>query len=371
MSLATGLADLRQADGTSRAKVTVATRTSRGAFDDESLPFQVVRRPSLGELMRLIRAADIIHLAGPAMLPLLAALLLRKRIVVEHHGFQTVCPNGQLFHEPSGMPCPGHFMADRYWECLRCNAKEGSCKSLKMTLQTFPRRWLCESVATNVTPTDWLATVLQLPRMKTIFHGILAGGKRAGPPARPSPPTFGFIGRLVSTKGVHILLQAAQQLVSRGFEFQLQIIGDGPEKAALAAQAQGLGLADRVQFLGHLSEERVDDVVAGWEAVVVPSLGGEVFGMVAIESMFRGKPVIVADLGALVEVTGVGGRAFASGSSQALAECLEQILKSPDSAVLQGQDAQKRASLCFTSDRMINQHFEVYRGVVAGEESAC
>ena len=369
MSLATGLAGLKQTDGTASAKVTVVTRTSRGAFNDESLPFHVVRQPSLRELVRLIQATDIVHLAGPAILPLLAALLLRKRVVVEHHGFQAVCPNGQLFHEPSQMPCPGHFMAGRHSECWRCNAKEGSFRSLKMVLQTFPRRWLCNSVTTNVTPTDWLARVLQLPRMTLIYHGILANGKPAGLPAPTSPPTFGFVGRLVTTKGVQILLQASQQVASRGFEFQLKIIGDGPERAALVAQTQALGLVDRVQLLGYLSKEEVDDVLAGTVAVVMPSLGGEVFGMVAIESMFRGKIVVVSDLGALVEVTGEGGRAFPSGNSNALGECLERILQSPEGAVLQGQDAQKRASLHFTEDRMISEHLAVYQRVVAGGEN--
>lgn len=311
---------------------------------------------------------NVVHLAGPAMLPMLAGLVLRKPVVVEHHGFQSICPNGQLLHEPTQMPCPGHFMAGRYWECWRCNTKEGAGKSLKMALHTFPRRWLCKFVAMNVTPTDWLATVLQLPRMTTIHHGILANGERDGFLPRTSPPTFGFVGRLVSTKGVHVLLRAMRELASRGCKFRLKIVGDGPERSALEAQTRSLGLMDKVQFLGHLSEEELDDTVPEFVAVVIPSLGGEVFGMVALESMSRAKPVIVSDLGALVEVAGVGGRAFASGDSRALAECLEQILESPDSAVLLGQDAQKRADLYFTNDRMISEHLFVYQRLVEGAE---
>ena len=92
----------------------------------------MVRQPSLRELTRLIRAADVVHLAGPAFLPLLAALLLRKPVVVEHHGFQTICPNGQLFYEPTQQPCPGHFMAGRHGECIRCNARNGLLRSFIM-----------------------------------------------------------------------------------------------------------------------------------------------------------------------------------------------------------------------------------------------
>lgn len=371
MSLARGLAKIPATEGGGGVAVTLATATPRGEFDDESLPYEVVRQPSLGQLVALVRQADIVHIAGPCFLPMLIGLIFRKRIVVEHHGFQTICPNGQLLLEPSGMPCAGHFMAGRHLECFRCNAKEGWFKSLKMALQTSPRRWLCQHVAANVTPTDWLATVLKLPRMTTIHHGLPAGGKIDAFPTLTSPPTFGFIGRLVSTKGVHILLPAAQQLASRGFGFRLEIIGDGPEKAALAAQTQALGLADKVRFLGHLPEEKVDEHLAGWTAVVMPSLGGEVFGMVAVESMFRGKPVLVSDLGALVEVTGQGGKAFATGSSNALAECLERFLKLPDAAALQGQEARQRARDHFTEDRMISEHLAVYQRVVAGGERPC
>src|SRR5215469_9608985 len=93
MSLATGLAGLSEADRIASLDVTVVTPTPRGQFDDESLPFQLVRQPSLAELAHLIRAADIIHLAGPALLPLFLGLFLRKPVVVEHHGYQAVCPN--------------------------------------------------------------------------------------------------------------------------------------------------------------------------------------------------------------------------------------------------------------------------------------
>ncbi|HKT24219.1 MAG TPA: glycosyltransferase, partial [Terriglobales bacterium] len=93
-NLAHGLASLATFD------VTVVTRTDRGNADESELPFVIVREPSLGLLWRLIGLADLVHLAGPAMLPLGLALVRRKAVVIEHHGFQTICPNGQMFHVP-------------------------------------------------------------------------------------------------------------------------------------------------------------------------------------------------------------------------------------------------------------------------------
>jgi glycosyltransferase involved in cell wall biosynthesis len=230
MSLAIGLANLKPAEGTTSAKVTVVTRTSRGAFQDESLPFQVVRQPSLRQMVSLIRATDVIHLAGPAMLPLLAALLLRKPAVVEHHGFQSICPNGQLLYEPTQKACPGHFMAGRHMNCLRCNSKNSLLRSINMWLLTFPRRWMCMRASANISPTDWLAAMLNLPRTTTIHHGVGRVAAGSVPTFPPSHATFAFIGRLVSTKGVESLLEAAQQLHAEGFRFRLKVIGDGPDR---------------------------------------------------------------------------------------------------------------------------------------------
>src|SRR6266436_1103213 len=132
-----GLAELRDPRGAVQFRVTLVTRTPAGNYDDTALPFRVIRQPGLFQLWRLIRESDVIHLAGPALVPLSLGLLSRKPVVVEHHGFQTICPNGQLLIEPEATPCPGHFMAQRYSECLRCNATQGWLTSWKLWLLTF------------------------------------------------------------------------------------------------------------------------------------------------------------------------------------------------------------------------------------------
>ena len=172
MSLATGLANLDAAVNSGTSSITVVTRTARGDFDDASLPFGIVRQPSVWLLVRLIRASDVIHLAGPCLFPLLIGLLLRKRVVVEHHGFQTICPNGQLLNDATQTACPGHFMAGRHGECVRCNAKGGLVRSLTLWFRTFPRRWLCMHANANIMPTNWLSSLVRLPRSSTVYHGL-------------------------------------------------------------------------------------------------------------------------------------------------------------------------------------------------------
>jgi glycosyltransferase involved in cell wall biosynthesis len=366
VSLAMGLAGWKQANGTSDVKVTVVTRTPGDVVDDESLPFSVMRQPSLLKLVRLIRRSDVIHLFGPAFLPMLVALLVRKPIVVEHCGFQVICPNGQLLHEPTRKLCPGHFMAGRHGECIRCNADIGRMKSVKLWLLTFPRRWLCALVQSNIMPTKWLGGILHLPRSTTVYHGLPDRGKRQLAASSSLNTTFAFVGRLVSTKGAQTLLQAAHQLEAEGFRFQLKMIGDGPDRGALQQQAVALGLGGAVEFLGYLPADSLEDHLMLAGTVVMPSLAGEVFGMVAAENMFRGKLLIVSDIGAMREVIGDAGLWFVPGDFEGLASCMRRVLNEPGLAMRLGRRARQRAQQLFSEERMVSEHLTIFRQLRGG-----
>ena len=78
MSLARGLAEMRTPSGDKEFELTVAAQTAPGQFDDGVLPFHVVRQPGFMRLRDLVRAADVVHLAGPALAPLFLGWLARK-----------------------------------------------------------------------------------------------------------------------------------------------------------------------------------------------------------------------------------------------------------------------------------------------------
>ena len=371
MSLAQGLARSGTGNGSSAARVTVVTPTPAGEMDDSTLPFQVVRRPNFAALMRLVRAADVVHLAGPCFLPMLLGLLFRKQIVVEHHGFQVICPNGQLFYEPAQMPCPGHFMAGQHRQCLRCNAGAGTVTSSKMWLLTFARRWLAHYAAANITPTRWLETLLGLPRTTTVHHGVKNGARETRAGTGDEPPTFVFNGRLVATKGAHVLLRAAERLKTKGLAFRVKFIGDGPERRHLEAQAEALQLTDRVTFLGYVPRGALEQTLAEATAIVMPSLGGEVFGLVAAENMMRGHLLIVSDLGALTEVVGDAGLRFPPGDVDVLAGRLRQALESPGLVKVRRQQAGERGTQLFSEERMIGEHLALYRRLSVDRGLGC
>ncbi len=360
MLLAQGLARHAGLSSSTPLELTLVTPTPAEGVDDSDLPFRVLRQPTLMALVQLLRRADIIHLAGPVLVPMIVGLLLRKPIVIEHHGFQAVCPNGQLLYNPTQTLCPGHFMAKRYRECVRCNAASGKLQSLKMWLLTFPRRWLCQRASANILPTDWLATVLQLQHTVTIHHGLAPLKIRQASHNAPTVPTFAFMGRLVSSKGARVLLEAAHELKAKGYVFQIKIIGEGLEREALETLALRLQIKDCIHFLGYVSNEQLEDTLPDTAALVVPSLAGEVFGLVVVENMLHGRTLIVSDLGSLREVIGDAGLIFPPGDVSALAHCMQQVMERPDWAASLGSAARVRAMQLFSQDSMIERHISLY-----------
>jgi glycosyltransferase involved in cell wall biosynthesis len=113
-------------------------------------------------------------------------------------------------------------------------------------------------------------------------------------------PTFLFAGRLSREKGVEVLLEAFRRLRDAHPAAELRIAGDGPLRADLEAAAVA-GWGSRVRFLGPCPPERVEAEMAVAWAVVQPSVWEEPFGLVALEAIVRGVPVIVSECGGLAE----------------------------------------------------------------------
>lgn len=362
-SLARGLALQKEF----AAEVTVITPTPAGAMDDAALPFRVIRQPGLRELVGRFRAADVIHLAGPSLLPMALAWLLRKPVALAHHGFQAVCPNGQMFFEPLRLPCPGHFMAGRHEKCWECNRSRGLFQSVRTWVATFLRRWLAARATANVMPTQWLGGILQLPRTTVIRHGVPCKGNLCA--ETEASADISFLGRLVSTKGASVLLRAAKDLQRRGLRPTVQIIGEGPERRELEKLAAELGLNGAVKFVGAVSNHELDSVL-GRSITVVPSLGGEVFGLVAAQSMMAGRAVVASDLGSLAEVVGDAGVTFPASDSARLADCLEELARKPELRAQLAERARRRARELFDAERMVCEHAALHASLAAAGKAS-
>lgn len=362
-TLAEGLAERSNNRTMDSIKITLVTLTPANGMNDSLLPFRIVRRPSLWTLIRLIRSADLVHLAGPALLPLALGWLLKKRTVLEHHNYQSICPNGLLIYQPNLTICPGHFLAGRYRECIRCNARDlGAARSLLKLLLAFPRRWLAKRVMANVTPSGHVKARVALPRTQVIYHGVA----RTDLPLEPlkkradGPVCFAFVGRLVKEKGVSVLLQSAHELAAEGYDIRLKIVGDGPEREVLEVLAGDLGLGERTEFAGAVPMASIPGVLREAIAVVMPSTWEEVAGLVALEQMMQGRLVIAADIGGLGETVNGLGLKFPPGDIGALKACMRETVENVNGSVQLGERARATAARNFSKERMVEEHLRLY-----------
>lgn len=139
-----------------------------------------------------------------------------------------------------------------------------------------------------------------------------------------------FVGRLVSDKGVDLLLRALFQLKEDNLTPALSIIGQGPEEGNLRGLAATLGIESQVTFLGQKSGEELAQLLNEHQVIVIPSRWAEPFGVVALEGIACGCVPIGSASGGLKEAIGACGLIFPNDDMQALARALEKALTSVD-----------------------------------------
>jgi len=129
-----------------------------------------------------------------------------------------------------------------------------------------------------------------------------ADRSRLGWPA--GVPVLFTVRRLVPRMGLDRLLRALHGVQAAGRRFHLVVAGDGPQKPALQRLAGDLGLSSSVQFAGRVDEDALSRMYAAASAFVLPTAALECFGLIAVEAMATGSPVLATPTGAIPEVVG-------------------------------------------------------------------
>ena len=184
--------------------------------------------------------------------------------------------------------------------------------------------------------------------------------------SRPERPfTIGYFGRLVEEKGVRVLLDAC---TAPGGEWRLRILGSGPLRDDLEAQAGRLGLADRVTFQAQVPSASMPQQYHQIDALVLPSLTRpnwkEQFGRVLVEAMMSGVPVVGSDSGAIPDVIRDGGLVTPEGDAGALAAALRRLRDEPGLRESLGARGRRRALAEFTHERIAAQTAAFYAAVL-------
>ncbi|QZZ26748.1 glycosyltransferase family 4 protein [Streptomyces sp. ST1015] len=154
------------------------------------------------------------------------------------------------------------------------------------------------------------------------------GGARG--PARVQGETLGFIGRIDEPrKGLPVLVKALPRIFAERPGARLLIAGRGDEEEAVAGLPAELRA--RVEFLGMVSDEDKARLLRSIDLYVAPNTGGESFGIILVEAMSAGAPVLASDLDAFAQVLdqGAAGELFANEDADALAEAAIRLLGDP------------------------------------------
>ena len=184
-----------------------------------------------------------------------------------------------------------------------------------------------------------------------------------------------FAGRVTAPKGVDVLLRAASDV-----DGEFVICGDGWDMERSRKLASTLGIESRVTFTGWLSAEELAQALADASVVVVPSLWPEPFGLVGIEALAAGRPVVASATGGIADwlKDGVNGLLVEPGDAPALARALDELLADPERQSAMGAAGRDSVARRFTPEthiaalldgyREARAHWQAERGTQADEQ---
>ncbi len=279
----------------------------------------------------------------------------RVPIVLTLHDYKIVCPSYTLFTE--GERChrcvashPLHAVRHRCIKDSRAASLLGAVEAAgarargsyrKVDALISPSRFLADLAATRVPS----------PRVHVLPNFLPVERLPTAAPVNQRDQAVLFAGRLEEVKGIRPLLEAFQRHDTGGL--RLVVAGDGPLRDIVSASAAA---TDRIDFVGRLKAEQVQQRLASARAMVLPALWEENNPMIVLEARVAGTPVIAADTGGLPEMVDdrVDGLLCDATSSAAIAQAVRQLALDPELGSRMTEAGQSR----FVRDNSPVVHYE-------------
>jgi glycogen(starch) synthase len=310
-------------------EVILITRTA--GEDGIARPYPVERRPGPRRLLELVRWCDVYFQNNISLILAWPLLLVRKPWIIAHHTWI------------------GEFPHRRNWKAR-----------LKRRLLRY---------GTNATISRPVACALPLPSIivgnpysKDIFKNR---------PEIPRDRELVYLGRLVSDKGVDLLIESMVQLREQGLRPRLAIIGSGSEEKPLRKLVQERHLDDQVEFLGSKKPPEIALLLNAHQVLVVPSRWPEPFGIVALEGIAAGCIVVASNAGGLPDAIGPCGLTFRMADQEDLTEKLHTILTRPElrTHLLEGAESHLRQ---FEPATVAGKYLDIFtRSLQRGQAILC
>lgn len=297
----------------------VVTQTM--AEDGERFPFPVIRRPSTRKLFSLVKWCDVFWHNNLSLRTLWPALCLRKPVVITHQG--SYC------RQPAGFDL-----------MLRLkHAIVNSTTSVAISQSTAS----CFKARSIIIPNPYDA------RLFTVCS-----------PGTERKTELIFLGRLVSEKGLDLLLESLGRLRSNGLRPRLTVVGSGPALTAMQKLGENLGIHEQVSFIGPKRGAELAKILNDHQILVVPSRYDEPFGVVALEGIACGCVVVGSSGGGLPEAIGPCGVTFSNENAEALAKALHKLLIQPNERARFAAHAPKHLTQ-FHPEVIANRYLDLFR----------
>ena len=174
-----------------------------------------------------------------------------------------------------------------------------------------------------------------------------------------------FAGRIVYEKGIQVLLDAAPKILQNYNDVKFVIAGRGPCMDDLKAQAERLGISNRVYFTGYLNDVQITKMYKAIDVATFPSLY-EPFGIVALEGMLAGAATVVSDIGGLNEIVshGIDGMKSYAGNANSLADSILEVLFNQDLCKQIAKNAHEKVVREFNWDIIGKKTMDVYKQTI-------
>jgi glycosyltransferase involved in cell wall biosynthesis len=285
-------------------------------------------------------------------------------VVQTLHNFRLLCPAASFFRDGKiCSECPDHgLLRSVLHGCYRNSRGATAAVALMLAVHGLSDTW--RSITRFIALTEFA-------RAKFVAAGFPADKFTVKPNfADPDPrERVGageyalFVGRLAENKGVRVLLNAWKKLPA---QYPLHIVGDGPEEAALQAQARDLQLSG-VTFRGRLSHAAAVEAVKGARFTIVPSTWFEGFPMCIVESFACGTPVLCSRLGGMSQIVEdqVTGLYFNPGDPPDLAKKVEWAWNHPLELAWMGRVARRKYETDYTAEKNYSLLMGIYQEALA------
>jgi glycosyltransferase involved in cell wall biosynthesis len=257
------------------------------------------------------------------------------------HDYYLLCPNSSMYK--AGVNCVKPCLACRPFHYVRrqLSAQVDYAVFISAFMMARHRQFACFNGA----------------RQGIIHNASIPGHFNVQRQAQ-NPLRFGFIGRLIEAKGMELLLEVFTGMATNGGTLTLAGTGDPAYVRTLQERYSG----PRVEFLGFVTPEEFYPRI---DVLIVPSLWHEPLGLVVMEALARGIPVIGTRRGGIPEILQEGKTGFLFEPSRPgeLQEQIQKFLRQPSLVSQMGQQGRERAK-DFTPDAMCRQYLEVYRSLI-------